>query len=378
MNPIFMDYQSTTPVDRRVLDAMLPYFVEEFGNPHSVEHNFGLNAQRAIDNALTQLSAQIGASADDLVLTSGATESNNMALRGLIGRTKKPHLISCVTEHKSVLGTLSALQKDGIDVTLLPVDEHGRVDPDEVEKALRPTTVLVSIMWVNSEIGLIQPIQMLGHLCRSHGVAFHTDAAQAYGKVDIDVVRDHVDLLSFSAHKIYGPKGIGGLFVSPSVRKRLRPLITGGDQQGGLRAGTVPTALAVGFGTAAALMQSDKSADSRHITLLRNKFWSALKTTVDGVHLNGSADHRIEGNLNFRIDDVDADSLLLALPGLAISTGSACSSGALEPSTVLTALGLTREQAAQSVRIGLGRMSTESDVEQAVAEIGRIVERLRA
>ena len=301
-----------------------------------------------------------------------------MALRGLVGRTKRPHVISCVTEHKSVLGTLSALRKDGVDVTLLPVDENGMIDPDDVENALRPATVLVSVMWVNSEIGCIQPIQTLGQMCRSRGVVFHTDAAQAFGKIDIDVVRDHVDLLSFSAHKIYGPKGIGGLFVSPLVRKRLRPLITGGDQQGGLRAGTVPTALAVGFGAAAALMRSENATDTRHIAALQKKFWTALRTTIDGVHLNGSLDHRIEGNLNFRIDEVDADSLLLALPGLAISTGSACTAGALEPSTVLMALGLTRDQAAQSVRIGLGRMSTESDVEKAVAEIGRAVGRLRA
>jgi cysteine desulfurase len=377
-NRIFLDYQSTTPTDPRVVQAMLPYFTEQYGNPHSVEHSYGLDAQEAINKSLHQLADVFGASATDIVLTSGATEANNLALRGLLPLHKKAHLISCVTEHRSVLGTLAALEREGHQVTLLPVDGDGLIDLDAVEAAFRPNTSLVTVMAVNSEIGVIQSILELGQLCHSRGVAFHTDAAQAFGKIDIDVSRGHIDMMSFSAHKIYGPKGIGALYVHPSLRKRLRPLITGGDQQGGLRAGTVPTPLAVGFGVAAALMRADGAADAARIRALRERLMVGLQARLGVVHLNGSAEQRIVGNLNLRIDGVDADSLLLATPELAISTGSACSAGALEPSSVLLALGLSTEQAGQSFRLGLGRMTTESDVDIALERIAATVSRLLA
>lgn len=374
---IFLDYQSTTPVDDRVMDAMLPYFTQKFGNPHSTEHSFGMQAQHAIDEGAARVSAVIGAAASDVIFTSGATEANNLALRGLIPERKKVHFISCVAEHKSVLGILSALEREGHAVTLLPIDAEGRVDPEVAKAAIRPSTVLMSIMAVNSEIGVIQPLEELGRLCRSHDILFHTDAAQAYGKIDIDVVCDHVDLMSFSAHKIYGPKGIGALYARESARKRLRPLVIGGGQQGGLRGGTIPVPLVVGFGIAAALMQEEAAIERAQLANLRDRLWAGLQDAVGGIHLNGSREHRIEGNLNVRIDHVDADSLLLAMPDVAISTGSACSSGALTPSSVLLALGLSPEQASQSVRFGLGRMTSEADIDAAVERLAQVVAELR-
>ena len=375
--PIFLDYQSTTPVDARVLDAMLPYFMQKFGNPHSTEHGFGMEAQHAVDMASAKIAAVVGADPSDVIFTSGATEANNLALRGLIPERKKAHFISCVTEHKSVLAILSALEKEGHAVTLLPVDAEGRVDPEVARAAIRPSTVLMSIMAVNSEIGVIQPIEELGRLCRSHDVLFHTDAAQAYGKIDIDVARDHIDLMSLSAHKAYGPKGIGVLYARESVRKRLRPLVIGGGQQDGLRGGTVPVPLVVGFGVAAGLMQEGAAIERARLAELRDRLWAGLEEAVGGVHLNGSREHRIEGNLNVRIDQVDADSLLLAMPDVAISTGSACSSGALAPSPVLLALGLSPEQASQSVRLGLGRMTSEAEIDAAVERLAQVVAQLR-
>lgn len=375
---VFLDYQSTTPVDPRVLDAMLPYFTEHFGNPHSVEHAFGLNAHRAIDGALAQVASVIGADGADLTITSGATEANNLALRGVVaGGPKKAHLISVVTEHPSVLRTLEALKADGHAVSLLEVGDDGLVDPAALAATIRPTTRLVSVMAVNSEIGVIQPYTELGHVCRSHGILFHVDAAQGFGRVPLDVCRDAIDLMSVSAHKIYGPKGVGALYVSPAARSQIRTQITGGGQQAGLRSGTLPTPLIVGFGVAAWLMQEEGGAEAARLASLRSRLWDTLTTQVEGIHLNGSADHRWVGNLNLRIDDIDADSLLLMVPGLAISTGSACSAGAPEPSKVLRALGLSMDAASQSVRIGLGRMTTNAEVDWAAAQIADAVMRLR-
>lgn len=377
MARIFLDYQSTTPVDARVVGAMLPYFTEQFGNPHSLEHSFGVQAQQAIDVALTRIAAVIGAAADDIVITSGATEANNLALRGTLPVGKKSHLISAVTEHQSVLGTLKALNEDGHAITLVPVDGEGLIDVAAVEAAIRPVTRIVSVMAVNSEIGVIQPYAELGQLCRSRDVLLHVDAAQGFGRVPLDVKRDGIDLMSVSAHKIYGPKGVGALYVGPTARSRMRAQITGGGQQDGLRAGTLPTPLIAGFGEAARLMEEEGAAEVAGLTQLRARLWGKLVEQVGGVHLNGSADHRWVGNLNLRFDDVDADSLLLMVPQLAISTGSACTAGTPEPSKVLRALGLSLEQASQSVRLGLGRMTTADHVDRAVALIADAVGRLR-
>lgn len=377
MTRIFLDYQSTTPVDARVVSAMLPYFTEHFGNPHSVEHSFGVQAQRAIDAALTHIAAVIGAVADDMVITSGATESNNLALRGALPTGKKSHLISAVTEHQSVLGTLAALNDVGHAVTLVPVDAEGLIDVTAVEAAIRPATCIVSIMAVNSEIGVVQPYAELGQLCRSRDVLLHVDAAQGFGRMPLDVKRDGIALMSVSAHKIYGPKGVGALYVGPEARSHMRAQITGGGQQDGLRAGTLPTPLIVGFGEAARLMKEEGAVEEARLAQLRARLWGQLVEQVGGVHLNGSAEHRWVGNLNLRFDDVDADSLLLMVPQLAISTGSACTAGTPEPSKVLRALGLSQEQASQSLRIGLGRMTTAEQIDRAVTLIANAVGRLR-
>ncbi|UOV08554.1 aminotransferase class V-fold PLP-dependent enzyme [Pseudoxanthomonas sp. F37] len=377
MNRIFLDYQSTTPVDPRVVNAMLPYFTEHFGNPHSVEHSFGIQAQAAIDVALARIADVIGATADEIVITSGATEANNLALRGTLPVGKKSHLISAVTEHQSVLGTLAALKEEGHATTLMPVDGEGLIDVAAVDAAIRPTTRIVSVMAVNSEIGVVQPYAELGQLCRSRDVLFHVDAAQGFGRVPLDMKRDCIDLLSVSAHKIYGPKGVGALYVGAAARSLMRAQVTGGGQQGGLRAGTLPTPLIVGFGEASRLMKEERASEVARLADLRKRLWTQLVAHVGGVHLNGSADYRWVGNLNLRFDDVDADSLLLMLPHLAISTGSACTAGTPEPSKVLRALGLSLEQASQSVRIGLGRMTTPEEVDQAVALISQAAARLR-
>lgn len=377
MTGIFLDYQSTTPVDARVVSAMLPYFTEQFGNPHSVEHSFGVQAQRSIDAALIHIAAVIGAAADDMVITSGATEANNLALRGALPTGKKSHLISAVTEHQSVLGTLAALKEDGHAITLVPVDAEGLIDVAAVEAAIRPATCIVSVMAVNSEIGVVQPYAELGQLCRSRDVLLHVDAAQGFGRVPLDVKHDGIDLMSVSAHKIYGPKGVGALYVGPTARSRMRAQITGGGQQDGLRAGTMPTPLIVGFGEAARLMKEEGAAEAAGLAQLRTRLWGQLAEQVGGVHLNGSAEHRWVGNLNLRFEDVDADSLLLMVPQLAISTGSACTAGTPEPSKVLRALGLSQEQASQSVRVGLGRMTTAEQIDRAVMLIADAVGRLR-
>lgn len=378
MNPIFLDYQSTTPVDPRVLQAMLPYFTEDFGNPHSVEHQFGARARAAIEGAMARVASVIGAASEHLLVTSGATESNNMALRGVLPANKKSHLISCVTEHSSVLGTLAALEAQGHAVTLIRVDGQGMIDPDAVEAAIRPATRLVSVMAVNSEIGVVQPYAILGQICRSHDVLFHVDAAQGFGRVRLDVAADKIDLLSLSAHKIYGPKGVGALYVGARAKLQLRAQITGGGQQGGLRAGTLPTPLIVGLGEAAGLMEAEGALEEKALERLHRRLWMLLQERVGGVHLNGSPDHRWVGNLNVRLEGVDADSLLLMMPELALSTGSACTAGTPEPSKVLLALGLSPEQASQSVRLGLGRMTTADEIERAVEIIARAATALRA
>lgn len=376
MKRIFLDYQSTTPVDPRVLDKMLPYFTEKFGNPHSAEHIYGIESFNGVENAAGEISGALGVAAKDLVFTSGATEANNLAFRGLLGRAKG-HFVSSLTEHKSVTGTLTALEKLGHKTSWVPVDSQGIIDLDALAAAITPKTTLVSIMAVNGEIGVIQPIDAIGAMCRSRGVPLHTDAAQAFGKIDMRGVIPHADFVSLSAHKIYGPKGVGALYIKHELRKRLHPLITGAGQQGGARAGTLPTPLIVGFGAAAILANEGRLEETSRLAGLRKRLLQGLQEAAGPVLVNGSRESRIAGNLNLRFPGVDADSLLMMVPQLALSTGSACSSGALGPSEVLLALGLSQEDASQSVRLGLGRMTTEDEIDEAVRLLVGAIGRLR-
>jgi cysteine desulfurase len=374
---VFLDFQATTPVDGRVLASMLPFFTEHYGNPHSTENVFGREADAAVARARQVIAQALSVDDSGIIFTAGATEANNLFLRGVAaGAAKgKAHIISCVTEHRSVYDTVESLRRAGHAVTLLPVDSEGLIDLESLERAFTPFTTLVSVMAVNSEIGVLQPLADIGRLCQERGIPLHTDAAQAFGKIDLDLVRDHVDAMSLSAHKIYGPKGIGALYLSPRLRTTVRPQMTGGGQQGGLRSGTIPTPLVVGFAEATRLMQLEGKSDEARIRTLRDRFVAALRNQIDGLHINGSLEHRVSGNINLRVDGIDADSLLMAMPDVALSTGSACNSGAIEPSTVLQALGLSRDQANASFRAGFGRGTSEADVDYAVK---RIVSTVRA
>lgn len=361
-----------------MLEAMLPFFTEQFANPHSVEHNAGLLAGRAVEEARAQLAQLIGAHrAQDIVFTSGATESNNLALRG-IANGAKGRFLSSPIEHSSVQATLGALSTEGHAIRQVGIHADGRVNLDLLQDAIGPKTVLVSIQAANGEIGTIQDVRAIGRLCQDKSVLFHTDAVQAFGHVDIDVERDGIDLMSLSAHKLYGPKGIGALYVSERARARLRPMITGGEQQGGLRAGTVPTPLVVGFARAAALMREEGEAQGRRIAAMRDRLLALLNERVGEIRVNGSLSNRLPGNLNVIIEGIDAESLLLMLPALALSTGSACSAGALSESPVLRALGLSPARASSALRFGVGRTTTPEQIDAAVTQIADAAARLRA
>jgi len=379
--PIYLDYQATTPVDERVLEAMLPYLREQFGNPHSVHHAYGAAAARGLEQARGDVAALLGAEPREIVFTSGATESNNTALKGVLrfraalGRT---HLVVPETEHKCVLESAKRLASAGFSVTWLPVQSDGLVDLDALDAAIRPETALVSVMAVNNEIGVIQPLDAIGRLCRARGVSFHVDAAQAVGKIPLDLGTTPIDLLSVSGHKLYGPKGIGALYVRRRPRARLEPLIDGGGQERTLRSGTVPVALAVGLGAACRIAQAEMAAERARLWTLHRRFWSALKAVLPEVTLNGHAEARIPGNLNIRVPGVIAERLIAALPDVAISTASACSSAEVEPSYVLRALGLDDTAAAESLRIGLGRMTTTAEIDLAAARIAETAAALRA
>jgi cysteine desulfurase len=378
--PIFLDYQSTTPTDPRVVDVMLPYFGQAFGNPHSRSHAFGQAASQAVERARAHVAAAIGAEAREVVFTSGATEANNLAIKGVLAfqHGRKDHVIASAVEHKCVLESCRRLAREGVRLTVLPVDAGGLVDPDAVARAIEPGTALVSVMAVNNEVGTIQPLAEIGAICRARGVLFHTDAAQAVGKIALDVGDDRIDLMSISAHKLYGPKGIGALYVRRRPRARLAPLIDGGGQERGLRSGTLPTPLCVGFGEACRLATAERESEAARLHGLRERLWHGLRTRVEGMRLNGDAGRRIAGNLNFAVAGVDAEELMLALPELALSSGSACTSAAIEPSYVLKALGLDDETAHSSLRIGLGRFTARADVDVAIERIASAVARLRA
>lgn len=378
--PVYLDYQATTPLDPRVLDAMMPYFTEKFGNPHSRNHTHGWEAEQAVEKARQQVADLIGADAREIVFTSGATESNNLAIAGVARfyKDRKKHIVTAVTEHKCVLDTCRHLEQEGFEVTYLPVQQNGLLDLAALRAAIRDDTVLVSIMAVNNEIGVIQPLAEIGKICRERGVFFHTDAAQAFGKIPLDVNGMNIDLMSISGHKIYGPKGIGALFVRRKPRVRLVALIHGGGQERGFRSGTLPTPLCVGLGEAAAIAKREMAEENARLERLRDRFYKRVTERLPEVYVNGDMAHRIPGNLNLSFAYVEGEGLMMGIKDLSVSSGSACTSASLEPSYVLRALGVEEELAHTSLRIGFGRFTTEDDVDYAADRIVEAVQKLRA
>ena len=377
--PIYLDYQATTPCDPRVVEAMLPYFTTYFGNPHSRNHQYGWDAEQAVEKARAQIAALIGADEKEVIFTSGATESNNLAIKGVAHffKGKKNHIITVVTEHKCVLDSCRHLELEGFEVTYLPVQQNGLIDLEQLKAAVRPDTVLVSVMAVNNEIGVIQPLAEIGKICRAAKVYFHTDAAQAAGKIPLDVEAMNIDMMSISGHKIYGPKGIGALYVRRKPRVRLEASIHGGGQERGMRSGTLPTPLCVGLGEACAIAQREMGAEAERLTMLRDRFYNKIRAELPEVFLNGDLEQRIPGNLNISFAYVEGEGLMMGIKDLAVSSGSACTSASLEPSYVLRALGVEEELAHTSLRIGIGRFTTEQDIDYAVEHIVQSVRRLR-
>ncbi len=377
--PVYLDYQATTPTDRRVVEAMLPYFTEIFGNPHSRSHAYGWEAEAAVEHARGQIAHLIGANAKEIIFTSGATESNNLALKGVARfyKDRKNHIITCVTEHKCVLDSCRHLEMEGFDITYLPVQPNGLIDLNRLKDAITDKTVMVSIMSVHNEIGVIQPIAEIGAICRERKVFFHTDAAQAVGKIPLDVEAMNIDLMSISGHKLYGPKGIGALYVRRRPRVRLEALISGGGQERGMRSGTLPTPLCVGMGEACRIAEAEMGAEAERLHMLRDRFYNAITEQLADVYLNGDLENRIPGNLNISFAYVEGEGLMMGIKDLAVSSGSACTSASLEPSYVLRALGVDVEMAHTSLRIGLGRFTTEEEVDFAVELIVGEVSRLR-
>ncbi|PSK36025.1 Cysteine desulfurase, mitochondrial [Elsinoe australis] len=378
--PIYLDMQATTPTDPRVLDTMLPFMTGQYGNPHSRTHAYGWETDKAVEIARKQIADLIGADPKEIIFTSGATESNNMSIKGVARffkkGGKKNHIITCQTEHKCVLDSCRHLQEEGFEVTYLPVGEDGRISMEELEKAMRPETMLVSIMAVNNEIGVVQPLDEIGRLCRSKKVFFHSDAAQAVGKVPVDVNKMNVDLMSISAHKIYGPKGIGACYVRRRPRVRIDPLISGGGQERGLRSGTLPAPLAIGFGEAARIAKEEMEYDSNRIKFLSDRLSSGL-LSLEHATMNGSIAHRYPGCVNVSFAYVEGESLLMALKDIALSSGSACTSASLEPSYVLRALGNSDESAHSSIRFGIGRFTTVEEVDYVLKAVKERVTFLR-
>ncbi|TXH35645.1 MAG: IscS subfamily cysteine desulfurase [Rhodospirillaceae bacterium] len=378
--PIYLDYQATTPCDPRVVQAMLPYFTEKFGNPHSRNHHFGWEAEEAVEKARRQVASIIGADEKEVIFTSGATESNNLALKGVahFQKDRKNHVITTVTEHKCVLDSCRHLEMEGFKVTYLPVQQNGLIDLEQLKAAITDKTVIVSIMAVNNEIGVIQPLAEIGKICRERGVYFHTDAAQAVGKIPLDVNAMNIDLMSISGHKIYGPKGIGALYVRRKPRVRLDALIHGGGQERGMRSGTLATPLCVGLGEACAIAEKEMASEAERLTYLRDRMYNQFKERLPEVFLNGDLDQRIPGNLNLSFAYVEGEGLMMGIKDLAVSSGSACTSASLEPSYVLRALGVEEELAHTSLRLGIGRFTTEQDVDYAVEHIIESVNKLRS
>ncbi|MBI4859202.1 MAG: IscS subfamily cysteine desulfurase [Candidatus Riflebacteria bacterium] len=378
--PIFLDNHSTTPVDPRVLEAMLPYFTERFGNAASRSHSFGWLAEKAVERGREQIAALIGADPREIVFTSGATESNNLAIKGVawMHHPRGNHLITAATEHHAVLDPLKRLQRDRFEVTVLPVDRYGRVDPAGVQDAITDRTILISVMVANNEVGTLQPIARIAGLARERGILFHCDAAQAVGRIPVDVHGLGVDLASLSAHKLYGPKGVGALFVrrgQPLVR--LAPLLDGGGHERGLRSGTLPVPLIVGFGEACRICMGEMPREAARIEALRERLREGLFSGLPEVTLNGHPTQRLPGNLNVSFAGVESDALVTRVGDVAVSSGSACTSASVEPSHVLRAMGVPEELAHASIRFGLGRFTTDEEIDHAVRTFVEQVTQLR-
>lgn len=378
-NPVYLDYQATTPTDPRVVEKMLPYLTEKFGNPHSRNHAFGWEAEEAVEEARKQVADIIGANPKEIVFTSGATESNNLAIKGVAQfyKGKKNHIITCVTEHKCVLDTCRHLEQDGFEVTYLPVQENGLIDLDELKAAITDKTVLVSIMAVNNEIGVIQPLKEIGQICRDNKVFFHTDCAQAVGKIELDVEEMNIDLMSISGHKVYAPKGIGALYVRRRPRVRILAQINGGGQERGMRSGTLAPFLCVGLGEACKIAKEEMATEAARLHAIQQKMWKRFQDELPEVFLNGDEEKRIPGNLNVSFAFVEGEGLMMGIKDLAVASGSACTSASLEPSYVLRALGVEEELAHTSLRLGIGRFSTEEEIDYATTRIIDEVKRLR-
>lgn len=378
---IYLDYQATTPTDPRVVDKMVPYFFEKFGNPHSRNHAVGWNAEEAVEQARENIAKLINANKKEIIFTSGATESNNLALKGVMefyGKQGKKHLIISAIEHKCVLATAYDLEEKGYKVTILPVEVNGIIDLEKLKSAITEETALVSIMMVNNEIGTIQPVKEIGKICREKGVFFHTDAAQAVGRIPVDVEENNIDLMSISSHKMYGPMGIGALYVRRKPRVRVLAQMHGGFQERGLRSGTLATPLCVGFGEAATIALKEMPEEIKRITALATKFKNGINSALKCVQLNGDEKNRIYSNLNISFAGVEGESLLMGLNNyIAVSSGSACTSASLESSYVLKAIGLEDELAHTSIRFGLGRFTTEEEIDRALEKIISTVNRLR-
>jgi cysteine desulfurase len=378
--PVYFDNHATTPLDPRVLEAMLPYFTQKYGNAASRQHSFGWEAEQAVEDARRKIAALIGADAKEIVFTSGATESNNLALKGVAEAyaARGNHIVTVATEHKAVFDTCKHLEQAGWRVTYLAVKPDGLLDLDTFRASLTDASVLASVMYANNEIGVIQPIADLGEICRERGVLFHTDAVQAAGKIPVDVERDRIDLLSLSAHKMYGPKGVGALYVRRrNPRVKVAAQIDGGGHERGMRSGTLNVPAIVGMGAACALAQVEMPEESQRLRALRDRLLTRIEAAVDGVHVNGSLAARLPHNLNLSFERVDSESLLIGLHDVALSTGSACSSATVEPSHVLRALGISEDLAHGAVRFGLGRFNTEEEVDYVADRIITVVRNLR-
>jgi cysteine desulfurase len=376
--PVYLDYSATTPVDPRVVDRMVPYLREQFGNPASRSHAYGWEAEKVVEEAREQVAKLVNADPREIIWTSGATESSNLAIKGAAHfyKDKGRHLITVKTEHKATLDTMRELEREGFDVTYLDVQENGLLDLEAFKATLRPDTILVSVMFVNNEIGVIQDIAAIGEICRGKGIVFHCDAAQATGKVVIDLAQLKVDLMSFSAHKTYGPKGIGALYVRRKPRVRLEAQMHGGGHERGLRSGTLPTHQIVGMGEAFRIAREEMGAESERIRMLRDRLLKGLQE-IEEVYVNGDLEHRVPHNLNMSFNYVEGESLIMAIKDIAVSSGSACTSASLEPSYVLRALGRSDELAHSSIRFSIGRFTTVEEIDFAVDLIKRKVAKLR-
>ncbi len=375
--PIYLDNHATTPVDPRVLEAMLPYLKDTFGNAASRSHSFGWIADKAVETARAQIAQLIGAAAEEIVFTSGATESDNLAIKGVAeaNPAKGKHIVTVVTEHKAVLDTCKRLEKYGYRVTYLPAGPDGLIDLDQLHNVIDDQTILVTVMAANNETGVLQPIEQIGKLCRARGVLFHTDAAQAAGKIQIDVAERSIDLMSISAHKMYGPKGVGALYVRKGVD--LAPIIDGGGHERGMRSGTLNVPGIVGLGKACEICHDEMQTESRQIGALRDRLYEKLASTLNNVRINGSMENRLSGNLNVSFEGIDGEELMTAIDDIAVSSGAACTSAHVEPSYVLKALGLSDEQAQSSIRFGIGRFNTEAEIDYAAARVIETVQQLQ-